>query len=205
MFEDGDDKDINQCIQYWSIFIVKLFKKEESKNRQEVIEKASKLAFKRYELYQQNGWLGLTLEIPPNHKLEEEESEGEEEDNEKWFEFINTEFFIKFNFLLHFVTSSAFQFELFKTIFKTPEIIKDIQIKFPYSTMWPKISYAEESSFQKLNNLIGPAYDFTPIINIPDIILPLAMSSDINEDFWTNLINDLNQENSEVFSERTEV
>lgn len=196
LFDEGDDKSVQECLQYWGIFIGRLFKDENFTDRQAFLDKASKLARHQYPAYQEHGWLGLITEVPPA-KISEEE-EGEEEDNDEWFEFINTDFFLKFNFLLDFVASSAFQFELFKTIFKTPEVIKDMQHELPYSMIWPKIIYVQESSFVKLGNVIGPAFDFTPVNNIPDVILPLSMSSDVNDDFWIDMMNEAYQINSDM-------
>lgn len=201
LFDEGDDQGISQCLQHWGIFIVRLLRENNFNDTQTFIDKASKLALKQYPLYQEHGWPGLTMEVPFGKRSEEEEENGEEEDNDEWFEFINTDFFLKFNLLLNFVASSAFQFELFKTIFKTPEVIRDVQYELPYSILRPKIIYVQESSFQKLNNVIGPAYDFTPINNIPDVILPLSMSSDVNDDFWIDMINEQIQINSIVSSQ----
>lgn len=200
LFNEGDDKSIQECLQYWGIFIGRLLKKHVYNDRQDFIGKASKQAHQQYPLYQQHGWMGLTL--PPPTKIPEEEEGEEEEDDDEWFEFINTDFFLIFNFLLDFVSSSAFQFELFKTIFTTPEVIKDVQYELPYTMLWPKMSYIQESNFTKLKNVIGPAYDFTPINHIPDTILPLSMSPDVNEDFWIEMMNESYQKHSVLSSQQ---
>lgn len=198
LFEEGDDKNIHECFQYWGIFIGKLIKDEIFSDRQDFIDKASKLARQHYASYEEHGWVGLISETQPTKRSEEEEDHGEEEENDDWFEFINTDFFLKFNFMLEFVASSAFQFELFKTIFKSPNIIKDVQHELPYTVLLPKLIYVEETSFVKLDNVIGPAYDFTPIENTTDIILPLSMSSDVNEDFWMEMMDESFQMNSDL-------
>lgn len=186
LFEEGDAKGIHDCLQYWGIFVGRLFKDETLNNRQEFIEKSCKLARKHYPLYEHHRWLGLAMDTPVVKVSEEEE--GEEEDHEEWFDFINTDYYLILMFMLDFITSSEFQFELFKTIFRSPKIIKSVEHELPYTIFWPKISYVQQSSFKKLDHVIGPAFDFTSIENTPDVILPLSMSSDVNDDFWMEFI-----------------
>lgn len=187
LFEDGDDKEINMCLLYWSMFIGKLLKEDNFANREEFITIASKIAFERHEYFKEFGWKGLIQEKPPRN--EEEVEAIEEEETDEWFDFINSEYFLKFTFLLDFITSSAFQFDLFKAFFKTPSLIKERQLEFPFTVLRPKVSYAKETQLKKLNQVIGPMYDYSSIVDIPDIILPLSLSSDVNEQFWEEFVN----------------
>ena len=95
---------------------------------------------------------------------------------------------MKFNFFLEFVTNSEFQFELFKTIFKTPEVIRDMDLKLPYDILRPKILYINMSQFPLRNRTIGPVYDYEVIRGVPDVVLPLQMAMEVEDEFWEEML-----------------